>query len=215
MMFPRLGKKKLLWGWWRYFIMSCQTQNIICLSSGLFLFCASQLIGTQKDIHKPYRMSFPKRDLWQITEIVFLLEWCYPKHILCQSSQRQKASRDLRREERRTSPHSDSHLRNGCHLHPACCPVPINGVFASPSLLPSADNIKQQFTCGRTIISQLPHERNSSLVCSRLRATACNTFPASYDIDSFLGLNLFTVMNVLLFPRGPQSFLSPLLINAL
>lgn len=83
------------------------------------------------------------------------------------------------------------------------------------STLSSAENIKQQLTWGRTIIFQIAHERNTRLLCSRLRGTACNTSPASYDIDSFLGLNLFTVMNVLLFPWRPQSFRSPLLINGL
>lgn len=43
-----------------------------------------------------------------------------------------------------------------------------------------------------------PHERNTSLVCTRLCGTIYNTLLASYDIDSFLVLNLFTVMNALL-----------------
>lgn len=83
------------------------------------------------------------------------------------------------------------------------------------SALSSAENIKQQLTWGQTIILQIAHERNTRPLCSRLHGTACNTSPASYGIDSFLGLNLFTVMNVLLFPWRPQSFRSPLLINGL
>lgn len=63
----------------------------------------------------------------KLTEIVFLLEWCGPKCILCQSFQGQKALKDLRREERkRMSPHGDLHLRNGCHH----CPVPTDAPAA-------------------------------------------------------------------------------------
>lgn len=76
-------------------------------------------------------------------------------------------------------------------------------------------NIKQDFTGGRRIIFQVPHERNTNLFCTRLCGTICNILLASYDIDSFLVLNSFTVMNELLVPQRLQAFLSPLLINGL
>lgn len=59
------------------------------------------------------------------------------------------------------------------------------------------------------------HEGNTSLLCTRLRGTICNTLLARYDIDSFLVLKLFKVMNVLLVAQRPQCFLSPLSINGL